>query len=40
MRAEKDEQSPEQGLPTSLLVFVCSAAGAVLGLATYVNGWL
>ena len=35
-----DKQGLKQGLPTSLLVFVCGAAGAVLGLVTYVNGGL
>ena len=40
MTTARDETPPAPHLPTSLLVFISGAAGAVLGLVTYVNGWL
>ena len=35
-----DETRPEPALPTVVVIFLGGAVGAVLGLVTYVNGWL
>ena len=38
--AMSDDERPEQRRSTSVLVMICAAAGAVLGLAASDNGWL